>query len=86
MAMEIMIVNPAIRALIRGEKLEQIPSMIEIGSAQGMMSMNRSLFRLMRAGLITREVALAQSSNPENLQRMIEKEAELPPNIGRRKS
>jgi len=80
MAMEIMLVNPAIRSLIRGEKLEQIPSIIEVGAASGMMSMDRSLCRLLRDGLITHAVALAQSTSPDNLQRMIDKEKDGRPN------
>lgn len=73
MAMEIMVPNPAIRALIRSEKLEQIPSMIEIGAGDGMMTMNQSLYRLMRRNIITMDLALKRSSNPEGLQRLIEK-------------
>ena len=44
MAMEIMLMNPAIRALIRSQKIQQIPSIIEISAGEGMMSMNQSLF------------------------------------------
>lgn len=73
LAMEIMLANPAIRALIRAEKLEQIPSMIEIGKGEGMLTMNMSLYRLMRRGVITTEMAFKRSSNPEGLQHLIEK-------------
>lgn len=73
LAMEIMIPNPAIRALIRGEKLEQIPSMIEIGRGEGMMTMNQSLYRLMRRGVITTDMAFKRSSNIEGLQKLVEK-------------
>jgi twitching motility protein PilT len=73
LAMEIMVPNPAIRALIRGEKLEQIPSMIEIGRGEGMMTMNQSLYRLMRRGVITADMAFKRSSNPEGLHKLVEK-------------
>ncbi len=73
LAMEILIPNPAIRALIRSEKLEQIPSMIEIGAGEGMMTMNQSLYRLMRRNMISMDVAMKRSSNTEGLQRLIEK-------------
>jgi twitching motility protein PilT len=73
LAMEILIPNPAIRALIRSEKLEQIPSMIEIGAGEGMMTMNQSLYRLMRRNMITMDTAMKRSSNLEGLQRLIEK-------------
>ncbi|NIA13738.1 MAG: PilT/PilU family type 4a pilus ATPase [Nitrospiraceae bacterium] len=73
LALEIMAPNPAIRALIRSEKLEQIPSMIEIGSGDGMMTMNQSLYRLCRRGIISNEMAMKRSPNPEGLQRLMEK-------------
>ncbi|MBI5091187.1 MAG: type IV pilus twitching motility protein PilT [Candidatus Hydrogenedentes bacterium] len=73
MAMEIMIPNTAIRSLIRAEKIEQIPSMIEIGAGDGMITMNQSLYRLMRRGVISTEVAFKRSSDPEGLRRLMEK-------------
>jgi len=73
LALEIMVPNAAIRALIRNEKLEQIPSMIEIGTGEGMISMNQSLYRLARRGLISSELAMERSPNPEGLQRLMEK-------------
>lgn len=73
LALEIMIPNPAIRALIRSEKLEQIPSMIEIGAGEGMMTMNQSLYRLARRGVISYDLAMKRSPNPEGLQRLFEK-------------
>ena len=73
MAMEIMLNNPAIRALIRQEKLEQIPSMIEIGAGEGMMTMNQSLYQLLRRNIITQDMALRRSSDQEGLERLIAK-------------
>ena len=73
MAMEIMLMNPAIRALVRSEKLQQIPSMIEIGSGEGMMTMNQSLYRLLRRNIITADLAMKQSSDPEGLERLLER-------------
>ena len=73
LGMEIMMPNPAIRSLIRAEKLEQIPSMIEIGKGEGMMSMNQSLYRLMRRGVVSTEMAFKRSSNPEGLQNLLDK-------------
>jgi len=73
LAAEIMLPNPAIRSLIRAEKLEQIPSMIEIGKGEGMMTMNQSLYRLMRRGVITTEMAFKRSYDPEGLQNLVEK-------------
>jgi len=75
LAMEIMVPNTAIRSLIRSQKLEQIPSMIEIGTGEGMMTMNQSLYRLMRRGVITMDTALKRTSDPSGLQRLIDKGA-----------
>jgi len=75
LAMEIMVPNTAIRSLIRSQKLEQIPSMIEIGTGEGMMTMNQSLYRLMRRGVITMDMALKRTSDPGGLQRLIDKGA-----------
>ncbi len=73
LALEIMAPNPAIRSLIRAEKLEQIPSMIEIGKGEGMMTMNQSLYRLLRRGIITADMAFKRSMDPEGLQNLVNK-------------
>jgi twitching motility protein PilT len=73
MCMELMLLNPAIRALIRSEKLEQIPSMIEIGAGEGMCTMNQSLYRLYERNIVTLDMAMKRSSNPEGLQNLIDK-------------
>lgn len=73
MALEVMLPNPAIRSLIRSAKLEQIPSMIEIGKGEGMLTMNQSLYRLMRRGVITTDMAFKRSSDPEGLQHLVDK-------------
>jgi twitching motility protein PilT len=72
-ACEIMIPNVAIRSLIREQKLQQIPSMIEIGAGEGMMTMNQSLYRLMRRNVITMDMAFKRSMDPEGLRRLMEK-------------
>jgi twitching motility protein PilT len=73
LGMEIMIPNTAIRSLIRTQKIEQIPSMIEIGAGEGMLTMNQSLYRLMRRGVITQEMAFKRSSDPEGLKRLVDR-------------
>jgi twitching motility protein PilT len=75
MGLEIMMPNTAIRAIIRSEKLEQIPSHIEIGTGDGMMTMNQSLYRLVRRNVISLDMAMKRSNNPEGLQRLLEKGA-----------
>ncbi len=73
LGLEIMLATPAIRALIRSEKLQQIPSIIEISSGEGMITMNQSLYRLYKRGIISYDVAIKRSSNPEGLQQLIDK-------------
>jgi len=72
MAMEIMVATPAIRNLIREEKIHQIYSAIQSGSKYGMQTMNQSLADLVRRRLITREDALNRSTIPEELQQLLQ--------------
>ncbi len=52
-AAEIMIANPAIRALIRDGKTFQLDTAIQTGADQGMQTMDRTLAKLVREGTIT---------------------------------
>jgi twitching motility protein PilT len=52
-AAEIMIANPAIRALIRDGKTFQLDTAIQTGAEQGMQTMDRTLAKLVRNGVIT---------------------------------
>ena len=73
LAAEIMVPNPAIRNLIREDKLHQIYSQMQVGQSQSyMQTMNQSLYGLYRRGDITLEDALTRSSDPEELRTMIE--------------
>ncbi len=72
MVMEVLIPNPAIRNLIREDKIHQIYSAMQTGtSASGMQTFNQGLANAYFAKLITLEIALSRSSNPEELQDMI---------------
>lgn len=66
-AYELMIVNSAIRNLIRESKIHEIDLVIDTSSQEGMVSLNRSLLELLRAGEITMETALNYSLNPDEL-------------------
>ena len=70
-AVEVLIPTPGVRNLIREAKAHQIPSAIQTGAAVGMQSMDSSLATLVRAGMITRELAQARSSTPEELGRLL---------------
>ncbi len=72
MAMEVLVPNPAIRNLIREDKIHQIYSSMQSGQDKyGMQTFNQSLMTLYLQKSITLETALLRSSNPDELQEMI---------------
>jgi twitching motility protein PilT len=66
-AREILIVTPAISALIREGKTHQIYSAIQTGATYGMCTMEKSLVDLCQAGLITADDALSKANHPQEL-------------------
>jgi twitching motility protein PilT len=66
-AVELMIVNPAIRKLIREGDDEKIPDVIRSSQNDGMQDMNQALVLLVKQKLITEDVAMENSPNPEAL-------------------
>src|SRR5436853_960441 len=78
MAMEILVPNAAVRNLIREDKIHQIYSAMQSGQEKfGMQTFNQSLATLYSQKQITLEVALARSSNQDELQEMINRGATL---------
>lgn len=71
MASEIMLSNTAIRALIRDNKGHQIYSQIQTGGQAGMNTMNMSMHDLYSRRLISLDEAVARSTDPEELKRLI---------------
>jgi len=71
MAMEIMVATPAIRNLIREEKIHQIYSAMQAGQKFGMQTMNQSLLSLVQRSQITREEALNRTMNSEELAQLL---------------
>ncbi len=72
-ALEVMICTPAIRALIRDDKVHQMYSMIQSGQKYGMKTMNQSLQELYQSGKITLNDGMAYSTNPQELSEMLER-------------
>ena len=68
-AFEIMHMTGALRAMLRDCKTHQIPAVIASGGSDGMISMDQSILDLYRRGKITRQTALEQADNPEQLLR-----------------
>ena len=74
LALEIMIPNPAIRNLIREDKVHQIYSAMQTGQEKyGMQTMNQSLMNHYLRRNITYEQALACSTMPDELVQMIQR-------------
>lgn len=70
-AMEIMTITPAIRNMIRENKVHQIDGIIYSSMKDDMISMDGSLFNLYKAGTITAETALKYATNPEMLKKKL---------------
>jgi twitching motility protein PilT len=72
LALEIMIPNPAIRNLIREDKIHQIYSQMQVGQDKfGMQTMNQSLISLVSKRTITLEDALGRSPDPDEFKQMM---------------
>jgi twitching motility protein PilT len=73
-ALEILVATPAIRNLIRDDKVHQIYGTMQAGQEKlGMQTMNQALARLVERKLVTRDQALATSSNRDELITILER-------------
>jgi twitching motility protein PilT len=74
LAMEIMIPNPAIRNLIRENKIHQIYSSMQMGQEKfGMQTFNQSLSNLYFRKLVSLDTVMAMTSFPEELTDIIQR-------------
>jgi twitching motility protein PilT len=71
MASEIMVATPAIRALIRDDKIHQIYSAMQSGKKFGMQTMNDALYQLYTSREVSQEECERVSSDPKEFLRMI---------------
>ena len=76
MAAEILVVTPAVRALIRDDKIHQIYSTMQSGKKFGMQTMNDALYNLYVSRDVTEEECLRVSHDPNEFLRMIGKTPE----------
>lgn len=74
MALETMICTPAIRALIRDDKVHQMYSMIQSGQKYGMKTMNQSLAELYLGGKISLNDAMNYTHNSQELSEMLSRQ------------
>lgn len=70
-AFEVMNVNNAIRNMIRDSKNYQIDNVIQTSAAEGMYSMDQSLLKLYKEGMITAETAESFAVYPEQMRRKL---------------
>ena len=72
LALEVMCPNPAIRNLIREDKIHQIYSQMQVGQDKfGMQTLNQSLHSLYTRRLISLDDAMGRSSDPDELKQML---------------
>jgi len=72
-ALEILLPDDAVRNLIRQGKIEQIYSVMQTGTNRGMQTMEQSLADLMLRGVITKELALARTTKPDQFHGLVER-------------
>jgi len=80
MAAEILVVTPAIRALIRDDKIHQIYSMMQSGKKYGMQTMNDALYNLYMSKTVALDEVLRASHDQAEIMRMIGVTADGEPN------
>jgi twitching motility protein PilT len=73
LCLEVMVCTPAIKALIRDDKVHQIYSSMQAGQKYGMQTMNQSLMNLFLEKKISLDTAFDYTSNVEELDQMIKK-------------
>jgi twitching motility protein PilT len=73
-ALEVLMVNAAISNLIREGKTFQIPSMMQVGRAQGMVSLNDALADLVKKGLVAPEEALLRAVDKAGLDTLLKRQ------------
>jgi len=70
-SLEILVVNAAVRNLIREGKTHQIYSLMDTGGEQGMQTMDKALAALVRRGMISSAEAIVRAIDPDNFSRWL---------------
>jgi len=73
MVAEVLVVTPAIRAVIREGKIHQIYSLMQVGQKFGMQTMNQALMQAVLDGQLTSDDAMERSSDRSELENMLGK-------------
>jgi twitching motility protein PilT len=69
LALEVMIATPAVRAMIRDNKIHTIDNQIQLGTKYGMQTMNQSLTSCVKMGLVAEEEAMRVSPDIEDFRK-----------------
>ena len=77
-ACELMVATPAIRALLRDEKVHQIYSTMQAGKKYGMQTLNDALYSLYMRDEVALDELMRVSPDPVELKRMIGQEEPVP--------
>jgi twitching motility protein PilT len=74
LALEVLVMTPGVRNLIREDKMHQIQSLMQTGQSKtGMMTMNQSLMSLLVRRKIEMKTAFSASPDPEELDQLLKK-------------
>lgn len=73
LAAEVLIATPAVRNLIREQKIHQLYSVIQTSQKDGMKTMNQSLYELCMNKSITYEEAITRTTDPADFERLFKK-------------
>jgi twitching motility protein PilT len=85
LALEVMIPNPAIRNLIREEKVHQIYSQMQVGQTKfGMQTLNQSLIACLQRREITLDDAVGRSNDPDEFRNLLSTAQSAAPGGGRK--
>ncbi len=77
LATEVLEANPAVRNLIRKNELQQIYSLIQTSSREGMFTMNQCLLRLFKEGKISLEQAMLFTTRQKELEQLVAREGHV---------
>ena len=73
LATEVLLVNPAVRSLVREGKVHQLYSVIQTSQKEGMRTMNQALTELYNKGIISYEDSIMRSTSPDEFDKLIGK-------------
>jgi twitching motility protein PilT len=80
-AVEIMLANNVIRRHIRDHKIFEIPPNIEMGSREGMQTLDMAMAELVLNGVVSREDAMLKSGNPVRLNELLVRHERQPSRV-----